>query len=75
MALNAVIYYMPSGPFFYEVLMLKVHFAPNSRAGRIIWLLEELELPYEVNNMAFHPKDLKSDEHREASFRKDTSFR
>ena len=44
--------------------MLKVHFAPNSRAGRIIWLLEELELPYEVNNMAFHPKDLKSDEHR-----------
>ena len=44
--------------------MLKVHFAPNSRAGRIIWLLEELELAYEVNNMAFHPKDLKSDEHR-----------
>lgn len=44
--------------------MLKVHFAPNSRAGRIIWLLEELSLPYEVNNMAFHPKDLKSDEHR-----------
>ena len=44
--------------------MLKVHFAPNSRAGRIIWLLEELELPYEVNNMAFHPKDLKSDVHR-----------
>lgn len=44
--------------------MLKVHFAPNSRAGRIIWLLEELELPYEVNNMGFHPKDLKSDEHR-----------
>ena len=45
--------------------MLKVHFAPNSRAGRIIWLLEELGLPYEVNKMAFHPNDLKSDEHRE----------
>ncbi len=44
--------------------MLRVHFAPNSRAGRIIWLLEELELPYEVNRLAFHPKDLKSDEHR-----------
>mgnify|MGYP001819575319 FL=1 len=44
--------------------MLTVHFAPNSRAGRIIWLLEELELPYEVNKMAFHPKDLKSDAHR-----------
>ncbi|MEM9938287.1 MAG: glutathione S-transferase family protein [Pseudomonadota bacterium] len=44
--------------------MLKLHFAPNSRAGRIVWLLEELELPYELNKMAFHPKDLKSDEHR-----------
>ena len=44
--------------------MLKLHFAPNSRAGRIVWLLEELELPYDINKMAFHPKDLKSDEHR-----------
>ena len=44
--------------------MLKLHFAPNSRAGRIFWLLEELELPYELNRMDFHPKDLKSDEHR-----------
>jgi len=44
--------------------MLKLHFAPNSRAGRVLWLLEELGLPYELNNMAFHPKALKSDEHR-----------
>jgi glutathione S-transferase len=44
--------------------MLKLHFAPNSRAGRIVWLLEELELPYELNRMDFHPKDLKSDAHR-----------
>ncbi len=44
--------------------MLKLHFAPNSRAGRIVWLLEELELPYEMNKMAFHPSDLKSDAHR-----------
>ena len=44
--------------------MLKLHFAPNSRAGRIVWLLEELGLEYELNKMAFHPKDLKSDEHR-----------
>ena len=44
--------------------MLKLHFAPNSRAGRIVWLLEELELPYELNRMDFSPKDLKSDEHR-----------
>ena len=44
--------------------MLKVHFAPNSRAGRIVWLLEELELQYHINKMAFHPKELKSDSHR-----------
>jgi glutathione S-transferase len=44
--------------------MLKLHFALNSRAGRIVWLLEELQLPYEMNRMAFHPKDLKSDAHR-----------
>lgn len=44
--------------------MLKLHFAPNSRAGRIAWLLEELNLPYELNRMDFHPKALKSDEHR-----------
>jgi len=45
--------------------MLTLHFAPNSRAGRIVWLLEELELEYDINKMAFNPKDLKSDEHRE----------
>ena len=44
--------------------MLTLHFAPNSRAGRILWLLEELALPYELNRMDFHPKDLKSDTHR-----------
>ena len=44
--------------------MLKLHFAPHSRAERILWLLEELELPYELNLMKFHPEDLKSDEHR-----------
>jgi glutathione S-transferase len=45
--------------------VLKLHFAPNSRAGRIVWLLEELGLEYEMNKMAFHPNDLKSDEHRQ----------
>ena len=44
--------------------MLTLHFAPNSRAGRIVWLLEELGLRYELNRMDFHPKALKSDEHR-----------
>ena len=44
--------------------MLKLHHAPNSRAGRIVWLLEELNLPYDLNRMDFHPKALKSDAHR-----------
>ena len=44
--------------------MLKLHFAPDTRAGRIVWLLEELGLPYEINKMEFHPSVLKSDEHR-----------
>ena len=44
--------------------MLKLHFAPQSRAVRTAWLLEELDLPYELNAMAFHPNDLKSDQHR-----------
>ena len=41
--------------------MLKLHFAPASRAERVLWLLEELELPYELNSMPFHPEALKSD--------------
>ena len=44
--------------------MLKVHFATNSRAQRIIWLLEELGLEYEVNIMPFSKEGLKSEEHR-----------
>lgn len=44
--------------------MLKLHHAPTSRAGRIVWLLEELEIKYQLNSMKFHPSDLKSDEHR-----------
>ena len=44
--------------------MQKLHFAPNSRAGRIVLLLEELGLPYDITKMSFHQKDLKSDEHR-----------
>lgn len=44
--------------------MLTLHFAPNSRASRIYWLLKELDIPFELNRMDFHPKDLKSDAHR-----------
>ena len=44
--------------------MLKLHFTPNTRAVRIMWLLEELEVPYELNHMPFTQEGLKSPEHR-----------
>lgn len=44
--------------------MLTLHHAPNSRAGRIVWLLDELGLDYTLNRMDFHPSALKSPEHR-----------
>lgn len=44
--------------------MLKVHFVANTRAGRVVWLLEELGLEYEVNIMPFTKEGLKSPEHR-----------
>ena len=44
--------------------MLKVHFVAGTRAGRVVWLLEELGLEYEVNIMPFTKEGLKSQEHR-----------
>ena len=44
--------------------MLKVHFVAGTRAGRVVWLLEELGLEYEVNIMSFTKEGLKSAEHR-----------
>ena len=44
--------------------MLTLHHAPNSRSTRIVWLLEEIQIPYQLNRMEFHPRALKSDEHR-----------
>jgi len=44
--------------------MIKVYFASKTRAVRIIWLLEELNLPYELHRLNFSPKDLKSEEYR-----------
>ena len=44
--------------------MLKVHFTAGTRAGRVVWLLEELGLEYEVNIMPFTKEGLKSPEHR-----------
>ncbi len=44
--------------------MLKLHYSSNSRAQRILWLLKELNLPFELNHIKFHPAELKSEEHR-----------
>ena len=44
--------------------MLILHFSSNSRAQRVLWLLEELKLEYNLNKIKFHPSELKSDEHR-----------
>lgn len=39
--------------------MLKLYAAPRSRAFRIVWLLEELELPYELELAALQPTSTK----------------
>ena len=44
--------------------MLKVHFVAGTRSGRVVWLLEELGLEYEINIMPFTKEGLKSPEHR-----------
>ena len=38
--------------------MIRVHHLENSRSQRILWLLEELELPYEVVRYARDPKTM-----------------
>ena len=43
---------------------MKLHFVKNTRAERIAWLLEELDLPYELNKLEFTPDSLKSETHR-----------
>ncbi|NNL64801.1 MAG: glutathione S-transferase family protein, partial [Myxococcales bacterium] len=35
--------------------MIKLWFAPRTRAVRIVWLLEELGLPYELERVSFEP--------------------
>jgi len=35
--------------------MMKLYFAPRTRAVRIVWLLEELGLPYELERVEFSP--------------------
>lgn len=38
--------------------MIKVHHLENSRSQRVLWLLEELGMPYEVVRYARHPKTM-----------------
>ncbi|PTQ11697.1 glutathione S-transferase [Sphingomonas oleivorans] len=38
--------------------MIRVHHLENSRSQRVLWLLEELGLPYEVKRYARDPKSL-----------------
>ena len=35
--------------------MIKLYFAPRTRAVRVLWLLEELGLPYELKRVEFRP--------------------
>ncbi len=41
--------------------MLKVYHAKNTRSIRVVWLLEELGLPYEVEVLEFTPEALQSE--------------
>ncbi|PJI51509.1 glutathione S-transferase, partial [Methylobacterium radiotolerans] len=40
--------------------MITVHHLENSRSQRVLWLLEELELPYRVIRYARDPRTLRA---------------
>lgn len=40
--------------------MIRLYHSARTRSLRILWLLEELGLPYELRTLAFSPDDLKS---------------
>jgi glutathione S-transferase len=44
--------------------MLKLHHAPNSRSVRIVWLLEELGLPYALERYTLAGADMRTPEFR-----------
>ena len=41
--------------------MLKIYHAQNTRSVRIVWLCEELGIPYELKTLKFAPEDLQSE--------------
>lgn len=43
--------------------MLKVYHAPNTRSIRVLWLLEELGVPYDKETVEFNPAYLQSPKH------------
>lgn len=45
-------------------MMIKLYLTPNTRAGRVAWLLEELNMEYELEILPFTKEGLKSPEHR-----------
>lgn len=45
--------------------MLRLHYAPNSRAMRVVWLLEELDLPYALERYTLAGADMRTPEFRE----------
>lgn len=36
--------------------MIKLYFAPRTRSVRVLWLLEELGVPYQLERVAFEPR-------------------
>lgn len=43
--------------------MMKVYFAPNSRAVRTVWLLEEIGQPYELERFTLGQKEMRGPEY------------
>ncbi|HWS74756.1 MAG TPA: glutathione S-transferase, partial [Quisquiliibacterium sp.] len=43
---------------------MKIYHAPNSRSIRIVWLFEELGLPYELEKFSLGASEMRSPEYR-----------
>src|SRR5213075_2654785 len=44
-------------------LMIALYHSPRTRSVRVLWLLEQLGIPYELRTMAFTPETLKGPEY------------